>query len=75
MRASVKTWFVTLGVTAVLLFFFAAPLAAIIYGGAAAGISGAILLAPLVVVQGLVFLLFRRHFPKVSLGKPDEKPE
>ncbi len=72
MKPTIQTWIVASGVVAVLLFFFAAPLAAILYGGGAGAISGAIVLAPFLLVQYLIFWIFRSRFPKMTLGKPDD---
>lgn len=58
-----RLWLVTFGVTAVLLFFFSVPLIFILYGGAGAFVGGMILLAPIILVQYLFVLLFRRLFP------------
>lgn len=65
-------WPVTIGVGAVLLFFFSVPLTFILYGGAGAAIGGAIILAPFLAVQYVIFRVFRRRFPQVTMGKPDE---
>ena len=67
----VHLWLVTFGVTAVLLFFFSVPLAFILYGGAGGVIGGAIILAPFMLVQYLILILFRRLFP--SAAQSDEK--
>ena len=61
-----QLWLVTGGVTAVLLFFFSFPLIFILYGGAAGVIGGAIMLAPIIAVQYLFLMLFRR----LSSGSP-----
>jgi hypothetical protein len=63
---TIRLWLVTFGVTAVLLFFFSFPLIFILYGGAGGVIGGAILLAPLIAVQYLVLVLFRRLFRRDS---------
>ena len=56
----IRLWLVTFGVSAVLLFFFSVPLIFILYGGAGGVVGGAIMLAPLIAVQYLFLLLFRR---------------
>ena len=61
-----QLWLVTGGVTAVLLLFFSFPLIFILYGGAAGVIGGAIMLAPIIAVQYLFLMLFRR----LSRGSP-----
>ena len=55
-----RLWLVTGGVTAVLLLFFSVPLIFILYGGAAGVIGGTIMLAPIIAVQYLFLMLFRR---------------
>ena len=57
---------VTFGVAAVLLMFFSVPLAFILYGGAGGVVGGAIVLAPIILVQYLFLRFFRRLFPRPS---------
>jgi hypothetical protein len=59
-----RLWLVTGGVTAVLLLFFSFPLIFILY--AEGVIGGAIMLAPIIAVQYLFLMLFRR----LSRGSP-----
>ena len=58
----IRLWLVTFGVTAVLLFFFSVPLIFILYGGAGGVVGGAIMLAPIIAVQYLFLVIFRRLF-------------
>lgn len=53
-------WLVTFGVAAVLGVFFSVPLLFILYGGAGAMIGGFMLLAPFMLAQYPLLLLFRR---------------
>ena len=65
-KDKIRLWLVTVGVSAVLLLFFSVPLIFILYGGAAGVIGGAILLAPIIAIQYLFLLLFRRLFRSPS---------
>ena len=68
-------WPVALGVTGVLLLLFSVPLAFLFSVGPGDALVGALVLSPLLGIQYLIFRVFRRWLPNVTLGKPADDSE
>ena len=60
MMNKLRLWLVTFGVSAVLLFLFSFQLTSILYAGAGGVVGGAIIPAPIILVQYLCLLGVRR---------------